>query len=78
MTVNVTTAQKYTIETRVATNLVGKKFHIQMDGVNVSGAITAPNTGNWQTWQTVTTANVSLTAGQKIMRLVFDAGDFNN
>lgn len=76
-TVNVTATRKYDIELRLSTNVAGKNFHIEMDGVNISGTITVPNTTGWQTWKSVTVPNVSLTAGQKIMRLVFDMGDFN-
>ncbi len=75
--VNVTTSGSYRFEARVAATAAGKTFHIEMNGTNVTGAITVPNTGGWQTWQTVTVNNISLTSGNKIMRIVFDAGDFN-
>jgi hypothetical protein len=48
-----------------------------MDGTNVSGVVTVPNTGGWQTWQTVTVTTTSLTTGQKVMRIFADQGDFN-
>jgi len=76
-TVNITTAGTYTLSARVAAITAGKTFHVEMDGVNVSGTITVPNTTGWQTWQTVTVTTTSLTTGQKIMRIAADQSDFN-
>ena len=76
-TVNVTTAAAYTLEARVASTSAGKTFHVELDGSNISGAITVPNTGAWQTWQSVTITTSTLSAGQKVLRIVMDAGDFN-
>ncbi|HEY9046939.1 MAG TPA: glycosyl hydrolase family 18 protein, partial [Ohtaekwangia sp.] len=76
-TVQVTTAGVYTVQARVASTSAGKTFHVELDGVNISGTLTVPNTGAWQTWQTVSATTSSLTAGQKILRIVMDAGDFN-
>ncbi|MES2734301.1 MAG: family 43 glycosylhydrolase [Bacteroidota bacterium] len=74
-TVKIFTAGQYQIATRVASP-VGGIFHIEMDGVNVTGPITVPNTGGWQNWQTVN-ATVTLPAGQPIMRFVIDQAEFN-
>ena len=76
-TVNVTAAGKYDFGVRVAATATGKSMHIEMDGVNITGPIAIPNTGGWQTWQTVTVPNVTLTAGKKIMRVVMDTDGFN-
>jgi GH18 family chitinase/chitodextrinase len=76
-TVQITTAGTYTLQARVASTAAGKTFHIELDGANISGTLTVPNTGGWQTWQTVTATTPSLTTGQKILRIVMDAGDFN-
>ena len=61
---------------RVSSPFATGSFHIEMDGVNVTGATAVPNTGGWQNWQTVT-KTVNLTAGQHIMRFVIDAKEFN-
>jgi hypothetical protein len=37
-----------------------------------------PNTGGWQTWQTITKGGLPLTAGTHAVRLVFDAGTAEN
>jgi hypothetical protein len=71
-TVNVTAAGTYTIEARVASSGAGGTFHIESNGVDKTGPITIPDTGGWQTWTTVTKANVSLAAGAQVWRVVFD------
>jgi hypothetical protein len=76
-TVNVATTGSYTLQLRVASINSGKSFHIAMDGANVSGSIAVPNTGGWETWQTVTVNNVSLTSGQHIMQIYMDTDGFN-
>jgi hypothetical protein len=76
-TVNVTTAGAYILQARVATPNAGKNFHVELDGVNISGNIAVPNTGGWQTWQTVSVLTPALTTGQKVLRIVMDNNDFN-
>jgi hypothetical protein len=61
----------------VATQSSNRTFYIEIDGVNVSGTITVPNTTGWQKWQTVTANNIALTSGLKKMRIVFVTGGFN-
>lgn len=76
-TVNVTTPGTYKLDARVATNAAGKFFHVEIDGQNISGAIAVPNTGAYQTFQTVSVNTSALTTGQKVMRIVMDADGFN-
>ena len=61
----------------------GGTLHVDFGGVNETGELTIPNTGGWQTWQTITTT-VQLTAGQQVMQVDFDSngasgyvGNFN-
>ena len=72
-TVNVAAAGTYAIDVRVASNGAGGTFHIEVNGVNKTGAISVPSTGGWQTWQTITKTGVSLAAGQQIIRVVMDS-----
>ena len=72
-TVNVANSTAYTPTVRVASNGQGGAFHIEVDGNNVTGAMTVPNTGGWQSWTTLTGPAVNLTAGQHVMRLVMDS-----
>ncbi len=76
-TVNVTAAGKYDFAVRVAATATGKSMHIEMNGVNVTGSISIPNTGDWQAWQTVTVPNITLASGKQIMKVVMDTDGFN-
>ena len=71
-TVNVTTAGTYTLSMRVAAASGGATFHVEFDGVNVTGPLTFPTTGSWNVFQTLTKTGVSLSAGKKVMRIVID------
>jgi glucosylceramidase len=71
-TVNVEQTGSYTASFKVASPAQGGSFHLEVNGTNVTGPLTVPNTGGWQAWQTVS-ATVSLQAGQQTARLVFDA-----
>lgn len=75
--VNVDTADSYTFGVRVASPYSGKRFHIEIDGVNVSGAISVPQTGGWQSWTYVWTGWIPLTAGSHTLRLVAETNSFN-
>jgi acetyl esterase/lipase len=76
-TVNVTTGGIYDLDLRMAADGNNKTLHIEMDGIDITGAINVPNTGGWQTWQTVTVTGINLTAGEHIMRIAFDASYMN-
>src|SRR5205085_7106904 len=71
-TVDVAQSGTYTASFTVASPTQGGGFHLEMNGANVSGPLAVPNTGGWQSWQTVS-APVSLQAGQQTARLVFDS-----
>jgi|GEM_PF-68999 alpha-glucosidase len=75
--VNVTAAGVYSIQTRIASPNPGERMHIELDGVNISGTIAVPNTGGYQTWQTVTVTTPVLTMGKHIMRIYMETGGFN-
>lgn len=74
-TVNVTAAGLHTISARIASTAAGGTFHIEFDGVDKTGPWILPNTGGWQTWQTLSISNVVLDAGVHVMRFVLDAND---
>jgi len=76
-TVSVAATATYTLELRVASLGAGGTCHLEVDGVNVTGSITAPNTGGWQNWTSVYVPGISVAAGQHVFRLVFDT-NFGN
>ncbi|MBI5472802.1 MAG: carbohydrate-binding protein [Ignavibacteriae bacterium] len=71
-TVNVGAAGTYTIALRVASATTGGTLHVEFNGANVTGAMTIPSTGSWNTYQTLTKTGVSLNGGQQVMRIAFD------
>jgi hypothetical protein len=73
-TVDVTATGTYTLALRVGAEEGGAIFHVEFDGVDVTGPLTMPTTGGWGAFQTVTKTGVSLTAGRKVMRIVIDDG----
>jgi glucose/arabinose dehydrogenase len=84
-TVNVETAGTYSVDFRVASKAAGGTFHLNVDGVNVTGTMQVPTTGAHQTFTTITKSGVNLTAGTHVLRLMIDshnattgiAGNFN-
>lgn len=76
-TVTVATARTYTVGFRVACPSAGATFHLENSaGTNLTGTIACPNTGGYQTWQTVS-ATVTLPAGFQTLKLVEDTGGYN-
>ncbi|WP_421871698.1 alpha-amylase family glycosyl hydrolase [Marinoscillum sp.] len=75
-TVDVASAGNYDVDVRVA-SAVGGSLRIEFDGVDKTGSISAPNTGGWQSWQTVTVTNVALSAGPQIIRIYMISGGYN-
>jgi len=75
--VSVATSGIYQIEARVASAASSGKFHLEFDGVNKTGAIAVPATGDWQTWKSVKKTGITLNEGTQIMRIYIDGGDFN-
>jgi hypothetical protein len=75
--VNVTIPGFYDIDVRTAAYSQGGFFHIQMGSTNITGTQQAPGTGDWQVYTTVTIPDVTLTAGQKVLRFVCESDGFN-
>ena len=71
--INVNATRSYTLQARLASLTGNATFHVEIDGVNVTGALTIPNTGGWQTWQTLSRTGIPLTAGQHRMKVVIDS-----
>ena len=77
-TVNVAAAGTYDLDLRVArSNPDSRTMHVEVNGEDVTGVITIPSTGGWQTWTTVTVNDVTLAAGEQVLRLAFDSGYYN-
>lgn len=70
--IDVTAKGTYTIDTRLAAIATGGLFHIEIDGVNVTGSLTVPNTGGFQNWANVSKSGIVLTQGAHVMKFVAD------
>jgi hypothetical protein len=76
--VNVPSTGKYNIAIRASNNYVGPgSFHIEVDGVNVSGPISVAKTGAWNTFQWFGKDGIDLAAGKRVIRIVADTQYFN-
>jgi hypothetical protein len=67
----------YTFTVRAAAAARGKRLHLELDGVNVTGPLSVPATGGWHSWTDVIKADVPVKAGDYVMRLVADTDGFN-
>jgi hypothetical protein len=76
-TINVNTPGTYTVSLRVASAASGGSYHLELQGINVSGTKSFPGTGGWQTWTTVTVPNIFFSSGQKVLKVVIDGGGWN-
>jgi alpha-L-arabinofuranosidase len=76
-TVHVAAAGQYDFAARVASPFAGKAFRVLVNGQDVSGAVSVPQTGDWQNWQTVTTRAVSLPAGTHRITIAALTDGFN-
>ncbi|HXW04960.1 MAG TPA: carbohydrate-binding protein [Vicinamibacterales bacterium] len=76
-TIQIPTAGDYDLSARVASPYTGKSFRILVDGIDVTGDMTVPNTGGYQRWQTVTRSRVPLAAGTHRLRYAATTNGFN-
>lgn len=79
-TVNCTNSASYLAAFRVACNASGATCHLEIDDINVTGPVSIPVSGGWQTWVTHLSSPFTVSAGTHIVKLVMDAGNanFNN
>lgn len=75
-TITVAKAGLYDIDCIVASgNQGGGKFHLSVNGTNVSGDLIVPFTSaDWNTWTTVTAKNIPLQAGEQYIELRINGG----
>lgn len=67
---------QYRVDVRIASPAAGARFHIEVNGVNVSGSVAIPATGSMQTWVDVPTT-IRLAGGRHTLRFVADTKGFN-
>ncbi|HVR84564.1 MAG TPA: cellulase family glycosylhydrolase, partial [Planctomycetota bacterium] len=76
-TVTVAASGSYDVSFRVASATTGGTLHLETGGTNLTGTVTVPGTGGWQTWQSLPAVPLTLSAGTQTLRLVFDSGSLN-
>ena len=69
-TINVPSGGEYDLNLRTASSAAGGEVHVEVDGVNISGAISIPASGGTEIWHTVSVPGIELGAGEHILRLV--------
>jgi hypothetical protein len=77
-TVNATATRAYTLNVRVANLGSGAAFRVEVDGADVTGSVSVPNTGGWDVWQTVSVSGIALSQGQHVIRLVLVTRNVEN
>ena len=80
-TVKVATAGTYTASFRVAADsatgtTAGTCYIENSSGTNLTGNVSIPGTGGWQTWTTIN-ANLTLPAGQQVLTVYQNSGGYN-
>ncbi len=75
-TVNVAATGSYLVQLHVSTQMTGSSFHVEVDGVDVTGSVTVPVTGWWGTYAW-TGKTVTLSAGQHVLRVHAEQEYFN-
>jgi len=76
-TVNVKENSLYTIKTSAASPNNNSSIRFRMDGKDMTGSVTIPNTGGWQNYRTTSSAEINLNAGIHILQLFEETGGFN-
>ncbi len=76
-TIDVKQTGAYSLSARYAAGGSGGTFHLEKDGVSISGPIKVSGTGGWQSWKSITIPNVILYAGIQKVKFVFDAAGYN-
>lgn len=76
-TINVKDSGSYQIGARVSSNLTSGSLHFEIDNNDVTGLMSVPNTGGWQTWTTLLSKQFNLTAGIHYLKFFVNSAGFN-
>ncbi len=76
-TVDVAKTDRYDIELHVSSASAAGRFHVQVDGKNVTGTVAVPDTGGWDSFRWVGKKRITLQAGKSVVRVVADRQYFN-
>ena len=76
-TVDVDSSAMYDFEMRYAESGSSGKFHLELDGTEVTPVTTTLTTGGWTTWKTLTINQVILQKGKRQIKFFVDKAGFN-
>jgi hypothetical protein len=77
-TVNVAAERNYDLGVFASNNQrTPASFHIEVDGVDVTGSVSVPRTGSWSAFRWVIKEDVKLSAGKHVIKVVSDQQNFN-
>ncbi len=76
-TVEVDEESSYSMEFRVASNDVGGKIQIELNGEVVNNSVLVPNTGGWQTWESIFVNIDGFQKGTNQIKIHARTGGFN-
>jgi endoglucanase len=76
-TINILESGKYDIYLRTAGNQSGGKIQLKLNGLNLGSLIDVPNSGGWQSWNTISLNDIELPAGTHTLNITFYFGGFN-
>ena len=71
--VTVRASGTYTLTIPVASNKRGGKFHLEIDGKDISGPIGVPDTGGWDKLKKISKPGIRLSQGDHRMKVVMDS-----
>ncbi|WP_281616255.1 carbohydrate-binding protein [Flammeovirga sp. SubArs3] len=76
-TINATQSTNYEFQVEVAANSSGGKYHIEVDGNDITGSINVSSTNGWEVFSWQDAGQAFLSSGTKVIRFVFEKGGFN-
>ena len=79
-TVDVEDAGEYVAEVSLSAAGSGGKFHLEVDGTDVTGSIDVPDNGSWSDWRWLETASpviLTLTAGRHQITFYIENSGYN-
>lgn len=75
-TISVKDSGTFQIGARVSSTSTTGTMHFEIDGNDVTGIMSAPNNGGWQTWSTVLSKNFTLTSGIHQLKFFINSAGF--
>ncbi|WP_238404380.1 family 43 glycosylhydrolase [Paenibacillus paridis] len=73
--VNVAATGAYDVTFRMATTMNGVGIRLWDGSTALTGVVSIPNTGGWDTWRSTTVTNIPMTQGLKELRVEFVTGE---